>query len=184
MTKTIGKTVMRICYRAALERLEVRDLDEQFDISGLRALEWGNEMEPLAIRAYEAHTFLSVHSPQKFVCLPGRMVGGTPDGLVGIDGVIEVKCPNSDNHLLNLTMTGQESDYLYQMQGYLWLTGRQWCDFVSFDPRFPDPLQLHVSRVERDDDVIAALNERCREMELIIDALVDRFSDVLPELIL
>jgi len=76
--------------------------------------------------------------------------------------VLEIKCPyNVHNHLANIENDGTgDKDYIWQMQGNLWLTGRQWCDFVSFHPYVPSPLQLHVVRYERDEDVIEEINER------------------------
>lgn len=178
MTKTFGKTVLKACCRIACERLGVRDLEEQFDISGLRAIEWGNEMEPLARAAYESERFATIEGYQDWFQIEGRMVGGHVDGRVGSDGIVEIKCPNSDNHLLNITRGEQLGDYIYQIQAYLWITGRDWCDFVSFDPRFPGPLQLHVVRVERDEDLIAAIDQRAAEMETIISEMVDSLRTV------
>src|SRR5690625_1219679 len=83
MTKSVGKTVIKECCRIACERLGVRDLDEQFDISYMRAVEWGVENESLAIAAYEASRFEAVHSRGVFARVDGKLVGGTPDGLVG-----------------------------------------------------------------------------------------------------
>lgn len=174
LTKTVGKVVMRQCVRIACERLGVWGLAEQFDLSGIRAIEWGNETERLAIRAYEADTFTEVHSQQMFGTVPGLMVGGHTDGLVGEDGMVEVKCPNSDNHLMNITQGLQVADYINQDQAYLWVFDRQWVDFCSFDPRFPDGLQLYKKRLYRDEKLIAAIKSRAAEMETIICDLVKR----------
>jgi hypothetical protein len=179
MTKSFGKTVLRECCRIACERLGVTGLAEQFDISGLRALEWGIENEPLAIAAYEAETFTTIHSRQEFVQIDGMMVGGHPDGLVGDEGMVEIKCPNSDNHLLNITEGSQIEDYKPQVQGYLWITGREWCDFISFDPRFPEDLQLHVRRVHRDEAFIESIKTRAAEMEAAIAGMVMKARPVL-----
>lgn len=180
MTKSVGKTVLKECCRIACERLGVSDLEEQFDLSGLRAIEWGLEYEGPAMAAYEAETFTVIHSPQQFHRIEEMMVGGTPDGLVGDDGIVEIKCPNSDNHLLNITQGAQVEDYIHQVQCYLWITGRQWCDFISYDPRFPEDLQLHVRRVERQEDTIEQIRERAAEMEEIISDMVRKAR---PELI-
>lgn len=170
-TKT--KAVLGEATRIACERLGV-DLDQDDFLS--RAMEWGIENEPLAVRAYEADTFLTVHSRQEFVSLPGRMVGCHPDGLIGDDGLLEVKCPNSDNHLLNIAYNQQVSDYIHQVQASLWITGRQWCDFVSFDPRFPEPLQLHVVRISRDEEIISAIDERAALIERMAEEMVENVS--------
>ena len=174
LTKSVGKTVQRECCRIACERLGVQYLEEQFDLSGIRAIEWGAENEGLAVSAYEAHTFSVVESAQEFFRLPDRLVGGHPDGLVGDDGIIEIKCPNSDNHLMNIAYGAQVDGYQPQIQAYLWITGRQWCDFISFDPRFPEDLQLYVERVERDEELIDTIRTRADEMEEIISGMVEK----------
>ena len=88
-------------------------------------------------------------------------ITGEPDGLIGESGIIEVKCPNSNNHFKNLLYGAQIDDYKYQIQGYLWLTDRFWCDFVSYDPRFPDKYQLSIHRIEQDGEIISELEARC-----------------------
>ena len=86
-------------------------------------------------------------------------IGGTPDGYIGKDGLIEVKCPyNGGNHLQTL-LKGEiyNREYLYQIQGYLMITGRQWCDFVTYDPDLPKGLDLSINRIERDESVIEGI---------------------------
>lgn len=173
LTKSVGATVMKQCTRIACERIGVKYLDEQFDLTGIRAIDWGNENEWLAINAYEAETFSEVHSRQVFHRLPDRLVGCHPDGLVGTDGGVEVKCPNSDNHLLNIAQGAQIQDYIYQVQAEIWITGRDWIDFVSFDPRFPEDLRLHVVRIERDEEIISQIDERAALMESMISEMVE-----------
>lgn len=119
------------------------------------AMAWGSEQEAAAIMLYEAQTGAMVMQPG-FTHHPTiAMCGGSLDGLVGDDGIIEVKCPTTATHLK--TLLGAECEHLPQIHGYLWITGRQWCDFVSFDPRLPAALQLYMQRVARDDDYIAEL---------------------------
>jgi len=94
-------------------------------------------------------------------------VSGTPDGLIGDDAIIEVKCPyNPVNHLANLREGAQIKDYYWQIQGYLWLTGRAVCWFVSYDPRFPEATRLAVHKVERNQEDIDRLAERVVEFEM------------------
>ncbi|MGA1008739.1 MAG: YqaJ viral recombinase family protein, partial [Sedimenticolaceae bacterium] len=73
------------------------------------------------------------------------------------DGLIEIKCPNSATHIDNLLNQDVDGKYIKQMQWQMACTGRQWCDFVSFDPRLPDNLQLFVKRIPRDEAAIAAM---------------------------
>jgi hypothetical protein len=139
-------------------------------------MEWGNENEHRAIEAYEAEHFALVHSAQEFVQIPGRLIGCHPDGLVGEDGMIEAKCPNSDNHLLNLTHGEQIPLYMYQCQSGMWICERDWCDFISYDPRFPDELRLYVKRIERDQSIIDAIDQRAKDMEKIISDLIEKIK--------
>lgn len=165
MTASYGKTVQKYACRIACERLGVKYLDEQYDLSYVYAIQWGNENESLAIAEYEAQNFVSVHSKQVFQSIPGTLIGGTPDGLVGDDGGVDAKCPSSENHLMNISQDEQVSDYYDQFQAYMWITGRKWWDLASYDPRFPDDLQLHVNRVLRDESRIDAIRKRAEEVE-------------------
>jgi predicted phage-related endonuclease len=79
------------------------------------------------------------------------MAGASPDGLVGDEGLIECKCPNTATHIDTLLSQTVPNKYNTQMQFQMACTGRSWCDFVSFDNRLPEELQLFVKRVPRDD---------------------------------
>ncbi len=121
---------------------------------GNDATEWGNEHESDALEAYTKRTGRKVRTGQTFIQHPElELVGGTPDGLVGEKGIIEVKCPyNFKNHLRTVITRTVPDEYLAQVYGHLWLSGREWCDFVSFDPRIPKKhaaARLVIVRVER-----------------------------------
>ena len=138
------------------------------------SLEWGKENEYIAIKRYEEEYLVSVQ-PGQFVEHPDIIgVGGTPDGFIDSDGLIEVKCPhNPVNHYMNWKDASQYADYQYQIQGYLWMTGRKWCDFISYYPT-PDGCvipDLVVHRIERDQDVISALEERIIKFKQLIEEL-------------
>jgi hypothetical protein len=76
------------------------------------------------------------------------------------DGLVEIKCPwNTANHIETL-LNGMPAEHIPQLQGQMWITGRQWCDFVSYDPRMPAELQLHVQRIQRDPSFIADLEAK------------------------
>jgi putative phage-type endonuclease len=123
------------------------------------AMNWGTEQEPAARAAYERVTKRIVEETG-FVAHDTLMAGCSPDGLVDWDGLIEIKCPfNTANHIETL-LNGMPSDHIPQVQGQMWITGREWCDFVSFDPRMPAELQLHVQRIQRDPSFIADLEAR------------------------
>ena len=123
------------------------------------AMQWGTEQEPAARAAYERVTGTSVEETG-FVAHDTLLAGCSPDGLVDWDGLIEIKCPwNTANHIETL-LNGMPAEHTAQVQGQMWITGRQWCDFVSYDPRMPEPLQLHVQRIQRDPSVIADLEAK------------------------
>jgi exodeoxyribonuclease (lambda-induced) len=140
--------------------------------SGTTAMDWGTEHEDEAVGAYEREKEKSKDVQQCVVKRVGFVelsdwIGGSPDGLVGEDGIIEVKCPNSKTHYRYLRMNKADSTwfdptYRLQMQGNLWVTGRKWCDWISYDPRFKRPDQkLLIVRVERDEQAIAELTIKC-----------------------
>lgn len=89
--------------------------------------------------------------------------GASPDGLVGDDGLVEIKCPNTATHLDTLLGTSLPDKYFLQMQWQLACTGRQWCDFASYDPRLPESMRLFVDRVKRDDVAIRAIEKDVTE---------------------
>lgn len=125
------------------------------------AMQWGTEMEPLARDAYEFRTDATVETVG-FVAHPSiLMSGASPDGLVGSDGLIEIKCPNTATHIDTLMGDSIASKYETQMQWQMACTGRKWCDFVSFDPRMPESMRLFIRRVNRDD-------KRISELELLV----------------
>lgn len=134
------------------------------------AMQWGIDNEPLAMEAYETAEVVQTEEKERITHPEYDYISGEPDGLVGNDGVVEIKCPNSNNHFKNLLEGEQVDKYMYQMQGYMWLTDRQWCDFVSFDPRYPKKYELYIQRIDRDQELIDQLEERCVEFwnELVL----------------
>lgn len=126
------------------------------------AMEWGIENEPVALLAYELETGNQVSSAF-FEKHPTLEAGASPDGYVGDDGLIEIKCPNSATHLETLKNQEIPKQYYAQVQGQLWITGRKWCDFVSYDPRYPANAQIFITRIERDNDYIEELKEEMIE---------------------
>lgn len=86
--------------------------------------------------------------------------GGTADRLIGDMGGVEVKCPNNPNHHLNLIGPGQLGDHLVQIQSYIDIYELDWMDYVSYNENYPEPLDLAIKRVYRDDDMIERIQER------------------------
>jgi putative phage-type endonuclease len=120
------------------------------------AMEWGIEQEPHARAAYEAREGVLVDEVD-FVRHPLLEAGASPDGLVGEDGLIEIKCPATSTMLEYIEDRSVPRKYILQIQWQLACTGRNWCDFVAFDPRLPEHLRLLVIRVPRDEGVIAEI---------------------------
>jgi putative phage-type endonuclease len=139
------------------------------------AMQWGTDTEPQARMAYEAETGNLVDE-LGFIDHPTiANFGCSPDGVIGETGLIEIKCPNSKTHLSTLLSGKAPTKYIPQMQTQMAVMNRQWCDFVSFDPRLPEDLQLFVIRVDRDDEYIAKLEEEVtaflEEVELTVTKL-------------
>ncbi|MCY1235254.1 putative phage-type endonuclease [compost metagenome] len=121
------------------------------------AMQWGTEMEPEARSAYEFFRAEDVVQVP-FVGHPTiGEAGASPDGLVGPDGLVEIKCPNTATHIETLLNKEVASKYVTQMQWQMACTGRGWCDFVSYDPRLPESMRFFCQRVHRDDAMIAGL---------------------------
>jgi putative phage-type endonuclease len=126
------------------------------------AMAWGTETEPLARMAYEAHfgTFVDTVA---FIQHPTiEWFGCSPDGLIG-DNLLEIKCPNTANHIDYLLAGIPPAKYVPQMQTQMACTGAKWCDFVSFDPRLPSELQLFVVRLDRDEAYIQQIETEVKQ---------------------
>jgi putative phage-type endonuclease len=175
-TKT-GYSASRANYAAQLvtERLTGRR-EEGFTNA---AMQWGTDTEPQARAMYELETGSTVVECGFFDHRTIHMTGASPDGLVGDKGLVEIKCPNSATHIATLRGEPIPDKYIKQMQWQMACTGRDWCDFASFDPRLPDAMQLHVQRVTRDDALIAemeaAVFEFLREVDSTVADLTTRY---------
>lgn len=140
------------------------------------AMQWGTETEPQARVTYETMRECDVE-PAGFVIHPDiGMCGASPDGYVGTDGLVEIKCPMSATHIETLLGDAVPAKYIAQMQFQLACTGRQWCDWGSFDPRLPASMRLFVKRVPRDDKYIAELEKNIIEFLSELDGKVTALS--------
>lgn len=111
-------------------------------------MQWGIDHEADAVRAYEAEAscFVDTIGFCEHDSLP---IGTSPDGFVGATGILSVKCPKTATHIRYLRERGEPSEHVAQNTHELWLTGRAWIDFVSFDPRLPEGGRLFLIRVTR-----------------------------------
>lgn len=139
------------------------------------AMAWGVEHEPMARMAYELFYGVDVREVG-FMRHPDMdWCGASPDGLVGGDGMVEIKCPSEAAHMETLEGSPIPANYIKQMQWQMDCAGREWCDFVSFDPRWPVPMQLHVRCVERDEEMIKALRA---DVQSALDEVSKRLNDL------
>lgn len=146
------------------------------------AMKWGTETEPEARAAYCFFRDADV-TEVGFVDHPTiLMSGASPDGLVGKHGLVEIKCPQTATHIDTLLKETGCSKYALQMQWQMACTGRDWCDFVSYDPRLPETMRLYVRRIMRSDETIAEIEEAVRvfltEIEETVSALRSRYEQV------
>ena len=142
------------------------------------SMQWGTETEPLARAAYEALKDVLVDEVG-FVPHPTiTMAGASPDGLVEQDGLIEIKCPNTATHIDTLLSESVPTKYYTQMQFQMACTGRKWTDFVSFDNRLPEELQLFVKRVPRDDTYIKLMEAEIVQFIAELDDKINKLMKV------
>lgn len=140
------------------------------------AMAWGTEKEPDARAAYVFMRDADV-AEVGFVAHPRiAMTGASPDGLVGGDGMVEIKCPMTASHIETLIGQAVPGKYVTQMQWQMACAGRAWCDFVSFDPRMPAEMQLFVHRVHRDETMIAELEREVAAFLAELDAKVAQLT--------
>ncbi|HEU0063220.1 MAG TPA: YqaJ viral recombinase family protein [Hyphomicrobiaceae bacterium] len=131
----------------------------------------GSELEPDARAAYAFFRNVDVIEVG-FIEHPSiAMSGASPDGFVGDDGLLEIKCPTPATHMETLLRPEKvEGQYLDQMMFQMACTGRAWCDFVSYNPHYPEPMRLSVVRVMRHDQVIDAIEKQCMRFLAEVDA--------------
>jgi putative phage-type endonuclease len=162
-----GEAASRANYRAQLVAERLTGVPAESYTNA--AMQWGTDTEPYARMAYEADTGNLVLETG-FVLHPEiGFSGASPDGLIGDDGLVEIKCPNTATHIEYLLNNGVPEKYKPQMAWQMACTGRKWCDFISYDPRLPDDLKLFCAKYLRDDEYIteleAAVSQFLKEVE-------------------
>jgi len=142
------------------------------------AIEWGVANEALAISAYENATNVLVEAVG-FVDHPTiAMSGASPDGLVSLFGIIECKCPQTNTAIETLLADKVPTKYIPQIQWQLRCCERQWADFISYDPRLPQDLQLFVKRVEFDPEYVAMLEKEVIQFLAELDDKVNKLTNL------
>lgn len=140
---------------------------------GSKSMDWGKDLEDAADEAYMVSTGgIIVASP--FLVHPQYdFIGASPDGLVDTDGGVEKKCPHDEAVHIQTWLEGMPADHMPQVQGNMLVTGRQWWDFISYDPRQAPELRLYVQRIERDEAYIKTLLTALLQFEAELRAMVD-----------
>jgi hypothetical protein len=141
-----------------------------------KATDWGNEQEPFARMAYEAATGAFVEEVG-FIDHPTILqCGASPDGLIEADGGFEAKSPYTPAVHMATLLYGMPAEHMAQCQGGMFVTGRQWWDFVSWHPAFPEGMKLYIQRIERDQKFIDA-------MEMHIVSAIKEINDNVARLL-
>lgn len=138
----------------------------------------GIETEP---QARDAYRFFTDNHVEEIGFVRHPSIDGThssPDGLVNDDGVLEIKAPNSSTHINTLLGANIEGKYIIQCQWHMACTGRQWCDWVSFDNRLPGDLQFYCERIERDDRQISELEAQVQEFLKELESKLEQLESL------
>lgn len=165
-----GEGASRRNYRIELiaERLSGRTEDHYTSPEML----WGTELEPFARAAYEMGTGLDVDQ-QGFILHPTfDYAGSSPDGLVGKDGCIEIKCPKTTTHIKWFLAGGVPEEHQDQCLWTMLCGEREWCDFISYDPRLPDGLRMSTVRIFRDEERIKRIEQEVSRFNDEVESLV------------
>ena len=142
------------------------------------AMQWGTDQEPFARDAYVVRTGEFVDEVG-FINHPTiDQAGASPDGMVGKLGLVEIKCPNTSTHIEYLLAGDPPQKYKLQMAWQMACTGREWCDFVSYDPRMPTRLQLMIVRYERDNDLISEIESEVTKFIQEVNATVKKLEEL------
>lgn len=156
------------------ERLSPEKIPEPFTNEWMQ---WGVDQEPAARAAYEAHTGTTV-TEVGFIDHPEiPMAGASPDGFLGEDGCLEIKCPTTATHIETLLAGEIPEKHKYQMMWQIACSGREYCDFVSYDPRLPDNMALFVERFTPDRDDIRRIEKEVIEFNIEVDELVNALKE-------
>ena len=167
-----GQTFFTYAKELAMNRLGVFDDDYTS-----QAMEWGIENEPFVRDTYANKFKVIIDNPEFIISEFDNRIGATPDGIIrwiegNIQSIIEIKCPQVKAHWDNI-LTGIPKNYYLQVQFQLMVTGASWCDFISWNPEFPDELQFYRQRIEPDKELIEKMRERAIILANVVDLIVE-----------
>lgn len=173
--KDKSEAVTRFKYKVQIVAERMTGVSAESYLSA--AMEWGVEQEGFAVIAYESQRNVLVDKTGFWLHPEIKWLGVSPDRLVDEDGLIEVKCPNTTTHLGYLFENRIPPDYYKQIQCQLWVTGRDWCDFVSFDPRLPKRNQLLIVRTVRDEKMIEEMQAETEKFLGEVESLINKLAE-------
>jgi len=160
-------------YRVAVERIYGQTTEDTYQTFEMRR---GIELEPLARMAYELRTG-NLAEESGVVLSDDGIFGYSTDGLVGDDGLTEIKCPNSARKIVEIWESEDLSEYEHQIQGGLWITDRKWCDFVMYAPQLePIGKHLFVKRIERDEKFINEMSIQLFDFARRVQSHIDNLK--------
>ena len=172
-TKT-GESASRANLRARLVAERLTGMPQ--DSFSSPAMKWGNEQEPFARAAYEIASGNLVDQVGLVMHPAIQFAGASPDGLIDESGLVEIKCPNTATHIEYLLAGVPPKKYQPQMLWQMECTGREWCDFVSFDPRMPENMQLFVVRFNRDEKALDEIRSEAIAFLAEVDELIKQLN--------
>jgi putative phage-type endonuclease len=164
-----GKTRKAYMYQLAAEAI-TGEREESFSN---QYMEWGTATEPQARSMYEFDSGNTVDKVTFVKLNKTNEIGISPDGLIGEDGGIEIKCPKTTTQIETYLSGKMPTSHKAQVQGSLWVTGREWWDFVSFDPRIDGAAGFFLQRIYRDEDYIKELEKKCLDFEIELLATIN-----------
>ncbi len=180
MAKTkAGPSASRTTYMAELAASRLTGIPERRRFTTAE-MQHGIDTEPQARALYAFECDVDVQQIGLVLHPTIKDLSASPDGLVGVDGLLEVKCPNTSTHVKILLDEKIDGKYMKQVQLQLACTEREWCDYVSYDPRLPEEMGLFIKRVHRDEKLIAEIEEAAKlfleELDFMIENLKQRFG--------
>ena len=166
--KETTATYQNALYKVAYERM-TNDVPESYTNYDMQR---GHDLQPEAQAMYELETFNKVHNGGFFT--HSDFVGASPDGLIGEDGLIEIKCPKYNTMIGYLLNKKVPIEYMRQIQGQLLVTERKWCDFVAYHPK----LRPLIIRVERDEEMISEIKEKLNEAIVKAKSIIIKLTEL------
>lgn len=142
-----------------------------------KSMDWGHELEQPAHDVYSLITGNTVTKSGFIVHPLYDWLGCSPDGLIDLDGGLESKCPYNEAIHVRTWLEGMPEEHMPQVQGCMFVTGRKWWDFLSFDPRQDEECRLYIERIPRDEAYIENMHKELVQFNIELNRMVDEVAD-------